>query len=102
MYGHRDFDKRQLPAGGAPVLHPRAGGFLGQLVRPLQNVLPIVDAFAEENQGKVKVGKVNIDDEPELPPSSGDEHPHGHAVQKRPARPDSGGRAAKERLEAML
>lgn len=27
---------------------------------------PIVDEFAEENEGKVKVGKVNIDDEPDL------------------------------------
>ena len=27
---------------------------------------PIVDEFAEENQGKVKVGKINIDEEPDL------------------------------------
>lgn len=39
---------------------------MGILVRPLQNVSPIVDEFAEENEGKVKVGKVNIDDEPDL------------------------------------
>lgn len=33
---------------------------------PCKMFSPIVDQFAEENQGKVKVGKVNIDEEPEL------------------------------------
>lgn len=33
---------------------------------PCRMFSPIVDEFAEENEGKVKVGKVNIDDEPEL------------------------------------
>ena len=27
---------------------------------------PIVEEFAQDNEGKVKVGKVNVDDEPEL------------------------------------
>lgn len=33
---------------------------------PCKMFSPIVDEFAEENTGKVKVGKINIDDEPEL------------------------------------
>ena len=33
---------------------------------PYKMFSPIVDEFAEENEGKVKVGKVNIDDEPDL------------------------------------
>ena len=39
---------------------------MGILVRPRKMFSPIVDEFAEENEGKVKVGKVNIDDEPDL------------------------------------
>ena len=33
---------------------------------PCKMFSPIVEEFAEENEGKVKVGKVNIDDEPDL------------------------------------
>ncbi len=33
---------------------------------PCRMFSPIVDEFAQENQGKVQVGKVNIDDEPDL------------------------------------
>ena len=33
---------------------------------PCKMFSPIVDEFAEENAGKITVGKVNIDDEPEL------------------------------------
>lgn len=33
---------------------------------PCRMFSPIVDEFAEENQGKVVVGKVNVDEEPEL------------------------------------
>ena len=33
---------------------------------PCKMFSPIVDEFAEENQGKVKVGKINIDEEPDL------------------------------------
>ena len=33
---------------------------------PCKMFSPIVDEFAEENEGKVKVGKVNIDDETDL------------------------------------
>ena len=33
---------------------------------PCKMFSPIVDEFAEENVGKVKVGKINIDEEPDL------------------------------------
>ena len=33
---------------------------------PCKMFSPIVDEFAQENHGKVKVGKINIDDEQEL------------------------------------
>ena len=33
---------------------------------PCKMFSPIVDEFAEENAGKVKVGKINIDEEPDL------------------------------------
>lgn len=33
---------------------------------PCKMFSPIVDEFAEEHAGQVKVGKINIDDEPEL------------------------------------
>ena len=33
---------------------------------PCKMLSPIVDEFAEENVGKVKVGKINIDEQPDL------------------------------------
>ena len=33
---------------------------------PCRMFSPIVDEFAEENEGKIKVGKVNVDEQPEL------------------------------------
>ena len=33
---------------------------------PCKMFSPIVDEFAQENAGKVKVGKINIDEEPDL------------------------------------
>ena len=33
---------------------------------PCRMFSPIVDEFAEENEGKVKVGKINVDEEQEL------------------------------------
>ncbi len=33
---------------------------------PCRMFSPIVDEFAEENEGKVKVGKIDVDDQPEL------------------------------------
>lgn len=33
---------------------------------PCKMFSPVVDAFASENEGKVVVGKINIDEEPDL------------------------------------
>ena len=45
---------------------PVAIDFWASWCGPCKMFSPIVDEFAEENEGKVKVGKVNIDDEPDL------------------------------------
>lgn len=33
---------------------------------PCQMLGPVISQFAEEQEGKIKVGKVNVDDEPDL------------------------------------
>ena len=40
--------------------------FWAQWCGPCQMFSPIVDQFAEENPDAVKVGKVNVDEQPEL------------------------------------
>ncbi|MBE5761361.1 MAG: thioredoxin [Clostridiales bacterium] len=38
---------------------------------PCRMIAPILEQIANENEGKVKIGKVNVDEEPELAASFG-------------------------------
>ena len=38
---------------------------------PFKAIAPVVDAIAEENEGKAKVGKVNVDENPGTPAKYG-------------------------------
>ena len=57
-----DTFQKEVMESNVPVLVD----FFATWCGPCKMFSPIVDEFAEENAGKITVGKVNIDDEPEL------------------------------------
>ena len=57
-----NFDDEVRNYKGLPVLLDFWAGWCG----PCSMLAPIVEEIAEEYDGKVKVGKVNVDEQPEL------------------------------------
>ena len=52
---------------------------------PCKMIAPIVKEIADEYDGKILVGKVNVDEEPDLTMQYNVEYPDSYGVQKRSA-----------------
>jgi thioredoxin 1 len=65
-FGDSNFDTEVLQS---PV--PVLVDFWASWCQPCKAIAPIVDALAEDFEGKVKVGKVNVDDNPATPAKYG-------------------------------
>jgi thioredoxin 1 len=65
-FSDANFDTDVLQSG-VPVLVD----FWATWCAPCKAIAPVVDAIAEEYEGKVKVGKVNVDENPATPSKYG-------------------------------
>ncbi len=52
---------------------------------PCKMLSPVIESLADQYKGKVLVGKVNVDEEPDAGPAvRSHEHPHGGVPEERP------------------
>ncbi len=95
-FDDKNFDSEVLQASG-PVLVDFWAPWCG----PCRQIAPVIEQLAGENQGTIKIGKLNVDEAPELGPKlRREQHPHLDVVQERRSRGSVCRRAAKDEASA--